>query len=583
MKQVLRAIPAVERVIQALGALELPRPLVTAVVRRKLALYRVDKQVPAWDVILAEVRAALETLRQARLRPVINATGILVHTNLGRAPLGPEVIQALTDAGGTYTNLEYDLAKGERGSRASYVETALALLCRAEGATVVNNCAAALVLTLRQFTRTRPEVIISRGELVQIGGGFRIPDILEASGAKLREVGSTNQTLLSDYEQAISATTGMILKVHRSNFFMDGFTGSPGTSDIAALAHRKGLPFVEDLGSGALVPTEQIEGIDHEPTPGEVLRNGVDLVTFSGDKLFGGPQAGIIAGKGKMIARLKREPFFRALRCDKLILAALQTTVDTYLNGTQDSSVPVLQMLHVSTETLRARAERIRGTLQKLPVNSRVGEGKGQVGGGTLPRSVLASVTLDLTPKRISVLELAGRLRARSPAVIGYTARGCLKLDLRTVFPSQDDALAQAIATALTAPPGQIKSAELGARFRILSSPRPAMLIMARARSSKLLRASTRTACRRRRREASRSILASRTWVWPRQVPCPIRSISGSWTSLDTRISSRTWSRAWAGETWPCWSWPRTTAGCRKRRSTCRSSRISESAARWSR
>src|SRR5205814_10564802 len=218
----------------------------------------------------------------------------------------------------------------QRGHRATYLERNLALLCGAEAATVVNNCAAALILVLRHFTVTKKEVVISRGELIQLGGGFRIPEILEASGAKLREVGTTNKTSLSDYAKNIGKQTALILKVHRSNFFMGGFVESPATEEIAALAKKKRVRFVEDLGSGAMVETETLATIEHEPTPGEVLKRGVDLVCFSGDKLLGGPQAGIIAGKAGQVAALKKEPFFRAVRCDKLILSALQTTVDCY-------------------------------------------------------------------------------------------------------------------------------------------------------------------------------------------------------------------------------------------------------------
>jgi L-seryl-tRNA(Ser) seleniumtransferase len=450
MSDALRSIPAVEKVLQALGPVELPRPVVTALVRRQLAAARAEKEVPAFDDILRRVRDAVEGLGHSRIQAVINGTGILVHTNLGRAPLGSEVIETLCRVGSNYTNLEYDLAEGTRGARAEYLETNLALLCNAEAATVVNNCAAALILALRYFTRTRREVVISRGELVQIGGGFRIPDILSASGAKLREVGTTNQTALADYAKAIGPETGLILKVHRSNFFMDGFVDSPKTEEIAALARSKRVPCLEDLGSGAAIATETIAGLEHEPTPAEVLRRGVDLVTFSGDKLFGGPQAGVIAGKGKWVAALKREPFFRALRCDKLILSALQTTVELYLGGRATQSVPVLAMLHVSLDELRARADKIAASLSGVAARVSVGAGKGQMGGGTLPRSVIPSVTIEVQPEMATVGEVAARLRRGSPPVIGYVSGGRLKLDLRTVRPTQDEAVISALRQALT-------------------------------------------------------------------------------------------------------------------------------------
>ena len=309
----LRAIPSVDKVLQSLGDIGLPAPVVVNGVRRHLKTLRSRKTIPPADRIIADIRSSLNDLRASRLTPVINGTGILVHTNLGRAPLGPDSIRAVSAIAANYSTLEYSLTAGARGGRAAYLEHGLAILCGAEAAAVVNNNAAALVLILEHFCReTALEVVISRGELLQIGGGFRIPDLLEARGARLREVGTTNQTRASDYARAINRNTALILKVHRSNFFMDGFVESPSTEDLAELARRKRIPFVEDLGSGAIVQTQTVEGIEHEPTPGEVIRRGVDLVCFSGDKLFGGPQAGIIVGRKKMIDALKREPLFRA-------------------------------------------------------------------------------------------------------------------------------------------------------------------------------------------------------------------------------------------------------------------------------
>ncbi len=433
----LRDIPQVEKVLQELGDTGLPRPLVTAVVRRELAALRkkAARTTIERDAVITALRSTLATLHAQRIQPVINGTGILVHTNFGRAPLGPRAIETLADIGSHYNNLEYDLTGGARGGRAAYLETALAVLCGAEAATVVNNCAAALVLVLRHLALGR-EVVISRGELVQIGGGFRIPEILEASGAKLREVGATNKTTLGDYARAIGKNTGLILKVHRSNFFMGGFVESPDTEEIAALAKKKRVPFIEDLGSGAVIETK-LFGLEHEPTAAEVLKRGVDLVTFSGDKLLGGPQAGIIAGRAKLVAALKKDPFFRALRCDKLILSALQTTADLYLRG-EESQVRTITLLAEAMEKLRARAETIVTALAGAPLKASIGTGRGQVGGGTLPRSSFESVTVDIVP-RIPLEEFARRLRAHTPPVIGYSERGAFKLDLRTVFPPQDD------------------------------------------------------------------------------------------------------------------------------------------------
>ena len=447
----LRNIPAVEKVLQALGDVAgLPRPAVVAVVRRELAALRTEKKMRDFDAVLERVRSSLQRLRSTRIQPLINGTGIIVHTNFGRAPLGPAVVETLQTIAANYNNLEFDLTGGARGGRAAYLEHNLALLCGAQAATVVNNCAAALVLMVCHFTSgDRKEVIISRGELVQIGGGFRIPEILEASGARLREVGATNKTSMEDYRRAIGKQTALILKVHRSNFFMGGFVESPATEEIAALAKKKRVRFVEDLGSGAIVETETLATIEHEPTPAEVLKRGVDLVCFSGDKLLGGPQAGIIAGKAGQVAALKKEPFFRAVRCDKLILSALQTTVDFYLSDRAVGSVPVLAMLRVSNDELRARASKIKLALEALPMKTTIGEGNAQIGGGTLPRSSVPSVTLDLQPLNMSVENLAARLRVGKPPVIGYVAGGRYKLDLRTIFPGQDETLFRAIHVAI--------------------------------------------------------------------------------------------------------------------------------------
>ncbi|MBI3416790.1 MAG: L-seryl-tRNA(Sec) selenium transferase [Verrucomicrobia bacterium] len=456
----LRAIPAVEKILQSLGAMDLPRPAVVAVVRRELGALREEKTIPEFSAVLARVHSALDDLRRAKIQPVINGTGVILHTNLGRAPLSGAVVETLASVAANYNNLEFNLATGERGERAAYLEHNLALLCGAEAATVTNNCAAALVLILRHFTAGgRKQVVISRGELVQIGGGFRIPEVLEASGAQLREVGTTNKTSLGDYAKAINHKTAMILKVHRSNFFMGGFVEEPATEELAALARRKRVPFVEDLGSGATIAIEKVAAIEHEPTPAEVLKRGVDLVCFSGDKLLGGPQAGIIVGRRTRIAALKREPFFRALRCDKLILAALQTTLDAYLSGSADADLsesskrklptPVLEMLAVSSEDLRLRAEKIIAVLNGLPIKAAIGEGKAQLGGGTMPCSAIPSVTIDLQPTGLALSEFAARLRRATSPVIGHISGNRFKLDLRTVFPRQDGELIEGILSAV--------------------------------------------------------------------------------------------------------------------------------------
>lgn len=452
----LRAIPSVDRVLRELGPVDLPRLAVVALVRRELAASRTRNGTITTEQVMGRIRAAIDDLRLARIQPVINGTGVIIHTNLGRSPLGPMVVDTLKDLASNYNNLEFDLKTGERGGRASYLEHNLAVLCDAEAATVVNNCAAALVLILRHFTAgDRKQVLISRGELVQIGGGFRIPEILEASGAILQEVGTTNKTTIDDYAQAVSDRTAMILKVHRSNFYMGGFVDCPSIEELAELAKAKGLPLVEDLGSGAMFATEQAPGVDHEPTPAEVLRRGADLVCFSGDKLFGGPQAGIIAGRAPRVAALKREPFFRALRCDKLILSALQTTVDLHLtaadaNPKTREEIPIIAMLQVPIDRLQARADQIASRLSDLPAEFTVGSAESTVGGGTLPKSAIPSVTLDILPQGISLEAFAARLRAGKPPVVGAISNGRFRIDLRTVFPRQDGELRAALRAAFS-------------------------------------------------------------------------------------------------------------------------------------
>jgi L-seryl-tRNA(Ser) seleniumtransferase len=444
-----RQIPAVGRILDAIGRCDLPRPLVVEVIRRKLAEIRATKKVPDFESTVDLVRRSIEELGAGRLRSIINGTGILIHTNFGRAPLANEAIRALKEIGSAYSNLEYDLTTGARGQRGGYIENALALLCKAEAATVVNNCAAALVAIVGHFTRTKTDVVISRGELVQIGGGFRISEIIEATGAKLREVGATNKTTVDDYADAIGQNTAMILKVHRSNFFMSGFVESPSSNEISDLARKKRIPFVEDLGSGAVAATEEFGITEHEPTPADVLNSGVDLVCFSGDKLFGGPQAGIIAGKRRFIGMLKREPLFRALRCDKLCLAALQATVDLHLNQ-QPRGIPTLGLLQISEDELRARATSICDQLSQQSCNLQVAVGRGvaKAGGGTLPKSKMPSVIIKIVPENYSPLEFASRLRRATPPVIGYLANDCFKLDVRTIFPEQDDLIVAAIRAA---------------------------------------------------------------------------------------------------------------------------------------
>ncbi len=462
-----RAIPSVEKILQALGPTASPRPFVVALVRRKLAELRAGAKIPPLPEIVAEIHCSLADLDRTRLQPVINGTGIILHTNFGRAPLAPAALRALNEIGSSYNNLEYDLTTGARGKRAGYLEQGLALLCGSEAATVVNNCAAALVLIVRHFTSTKPEVIISRGELVQIGGGFRIGEILEASGARLREVGATNRTVLRDYTKAIGSQTGLILKVHRSNFFISGFAGAPPIEELSRLARSKRIPFVEDVGSGAVVATEKLGLAEHEPTPNETLKRGADLVCFSGDKLLGGPQAGIIAGKARFVVALKREPLFRALRCDKLVMAALGATVDVHLRD-EGGEIPVHVLFQTPVDELRGRGEALCRRLADLPVPPLLVSSQCQVGGGALPRSVIPSCALEFAVP--SPNELAERLRRASPPVVGYVAQKKFRIDLRTVFPTQDELVFTALKQVVSTGGDQTGQAEArpsgGTRFR---------------------------------------------------------------------------------------------------------------------
>ena len=455
-----RDLPSVDRLLRDAGDVGLPRPVVVAVVRRAVADERRRRADGHVGDVRATVRTALDDLRRGRLGPVVNGTGILIHTNLGRSPLAAAAVDAVVAAAAGYTNLEIDLTTGERGGRAAYAEQALAVLCGAEAATVVNNCAAGLVLALRTIvTADKPEVIVSRGELVQIGGGFRVPDILAASGAVLREVGTTNRTTAADYAAAVGPRTAMVLSVHRGNFYMAGFVADPTTAELATVARTAGVPFVADLGTGAVYDVaaelpppdaaDQDDATESEPTPARLVAAGADVVCFSGDKLLGGPQAGVLAGRADWVGRFKRDPLFRALRCDKLVLSALQATVDLHLSG-RLGELPIVRMMRATVPELRARAEAIVAPLDGVAT---VGTGRGQVGGGTMPRTVIPSVTVDVRPPPGSSVDaMAAALRRGTPAVVGYVGGGRLRIDLRTVFPEQDAAVATAIRAAMASP-----------------------------------------------------------------------------------------------------------------------------------
>jgi L-seryl-tRNA(Ser) seleniumtransferase len=374
------------------------------------------------------LRDELAALRRPRLRRVLNATGVLVHTNLGRAPLAEEALDRVVHSARGYSNLEYDLASGTRGSRQDHVAAILRRLTGAESALVVNNNAAAVMLALAALAEGR-DVLVSRGELIEIGDGFRIPDVLARSGARLREVGTTNRTRAADYERAIGPETAVLLRVHQSNFRLVGFTEQPTVRDLAQVADRHNLPLVDDLGSGVLV---ELPG---EPSAKEALAAGADLVTFSGDKLLGGPQAGIIVGRGDLVERLRRHPLQRALRADKLTLAALEGTLALYLDAPE--RIPVLRMLRETAEGVLARAARLAAL-----VDGAVEETIARVGGGALPLAEIPSFACAVEES------LAAPLRTGEPPVVGIVRDGRLLLDCRTLADADVDEVAAAVRAA---------------------------------------------------------------------------------------------------------------------------------------
>ena len=384
--------------------------------------------------LAARLDAELTSARRPRLRRVLNATGVIVHTNLGRAPLAEAALERLREVARGYSNLEYDVADGTRGSRQDHCAPILRRLTGAEAALVVNNNAAAVLLALAALAEGR-EVIVSRGELIEIGDGFRIPEVLARSGARLVEVGTTNRTRAADYEAAIGPDTALLLRVHQSNFRLVGFEERPRLRELSAVAARHGLPLVDDLGSGSLLPGNSLL-LGDEPTAREALADGVDLVCFSGDKLLGGPQAGIVVGRAELVERLRRHPLQRALRADKLALAALEGTLALYLDPARARrEVPVLRMLTEPAAAVHARAERLAGL-----VGGEVEPAVARVGGGALPLLELESFACALEE------ELAAPLRTAEPPVVGIVRDGRLLLDCRTLTDAEADETAQAVA-----------------------------------------------------------------------------------------------------------------------------------------
>jgi L-seryl-tRNA(Ser) seleniumtransferase len=379
------------------------------------------------------------TEQQAELRGVLNATGVIVHTNLGRAPLPADARAAIQSEAAGYCTLEYDVSLGKRGKRAPMCETLLEELTGAEAALVVNNCAAAAFFVLTVFA-AGGSVAISRGELVEIGGDFRVPDVLVQSGAMLCEVGTTNRTRLADYEKALDDGARIILRVHPSNYRIIGFTAMPSLTDLSALARKRGILLYEDIGSGALIDLS-IYGLKDEPTVADSIRSGVDIVTFSGDKLLGGPQAGLIVGRRELVDRLRKHPLYRALRVDKLTYAALEATLKAYRRGSV-TDIPVIAMLAESKESIRARAEKFIGQLDvSQSLQAELVDGVSAVGGGAAPLAELETVLIALTHPQINASDLEESLRKGDPPVIARIENDKVLLDLRTIAPSEEPPL----------------------------------------------------------------------------------------------------------------------------------------------
>ena len=425
--------------------------IITDVARERLAEARraiaAGRPCPPYDAIVLSLIESIGSIVAPTLRPVINATGVILHTNLGRAPLSSEAIAAMEAVAHGYSNIEFELETGDRGSRHSHLESLLCRLTGAEAAIAVNNNAGAVLLGLAALASNR-EVIISRGQLVEIGGGFRVPDVMAESAARLVEVGTTNRTYLADYATAITADTAALLRVHTSNFRIIGFAESPSLSDLASLAHERGLLLLDDLGSGSLLDTTQF-GLGKEPTIQESLAAGADLVFFSGDKLLGGPQAGIIAGRRDLVDKLKRHPLARALRLDKMTIAALTATLTHYVKDEALQKIPVWRMISLPVAAIERRAAR---WAKALGPTARIVDGRSMIGGGSLPEESLPTKLLALgADAPVDVVAVARRLRLSDPPVIARIERDLLLLDPRTADPRQDRLLIAALQAALSA------------------------------------------------------------------------------------------------------------------------------------
>lgn len=457
----LRALPSVSSMLNAPPVIEAraryDHERIVGALQRVLAAAREGVRAgvlpPSTEQLIDE---ALESLRQearANLRRVVNATGVVLNTNLGRAPLAPQMLEHLAEIACAYSNLEFDLDLGKRGSRYAHVEDLLCRVTGAEAAVVVNNNAAAVLLVVDTFAKGR-EVVVSRGQLIEIGGSFRIPEVITASGARLVEVGTTNKTHPEDYERALSLETSMLLRCHTSNYRIVGFTAEVGPQEMAAIARRHGVLSVEDLGSGVLVDLSAY-GLPKEPTVQETVRAGIDLVTFSGDKLLGGPQSGIIVGRQELVDRLKKNPLLRALRQDKVTLAGLEQTLRAYLDPRRAmAEIPTLRMLTRRVEDLRREAEalasRLRGRFG-AELTLATPEGTSQVGGGSLPATELATVLVSLRPKGMEAQALADRLRRADPPVVTRIEHEAVLLDPRTLLEGDVERIVTALEGVLLA------------------------------------------------------------------------------------------------------------------------------------
>jgi len=437
----LRDLPSVDELLQnATHLIEASgRPLTLDALRLTLdetrARFKADPEtaLPSTDLILSQVESLLSTWTASTLLPVINATGVILHTNLGRAPLSNATIQAMGDVASNYSNLEYDLSKGKRGSRLIHAEAILQKLLNVEAALVVNNNASAVLLVLSALAN-RKRVVIARSQLVEIGGGFRVPDVMKQSGAKLVEVGTTNRVRLSDYKDVFEEKTAVVMRAHRSNFKIVGFTEEPELGQIVEVAHMRNVIVVDDLGSGALIDTAKY-GLAHEPTVQESLATGADIVCFSGDKLLGGPQAGIIVGKKDLLDKVKKHPLARAVRADKTCLAGLTATLTHYLKDEAEREIPIVRMMSMTPEQVRERAEAWREAIGQ----GEVVKSESTVGGGSLPEETMSTYVLALTVK--SPDKFLKKLREANPPVIARVENDLIFFDPRTIHEEQDEKL----------------------------------------------------------------------------------------------------------------------------------------------